>query len=441
MCGIVSKEKIMEYNDVTAFINKAKKFGSRLDLTRIRKLCELLDNPHDKCKFVHIAGTNGKGSVSIFTENILMQAGYKTGLYTSPFIYRFNERIQINNIPISDKRLTHVMGKVVAATEQMLKEEFEHPTEFELITAAAFLYFAEEKCDVVVMEVGLGGKLDSTNVIASPLVSVITSISYDHMDYLGNTLTAIAQNKCGIIKRGCPVVSYPFQNEEVTNVIRNTAAALECSLLIADINTLKVKETSLNGNVFCYRDVQYETSLIGEYQIYNAITALNVAESLKKQGYIISCANMQNGLKAAKWPARFEILNKAPLVIADGSHNEKGMSAFVETANKMLDGKRIICVFGMLRDKEYLKCLSLLSQISDTVIVTEVDSPRAETVEKLEMSAKAFFPEVYAKADNAAAVSEAKRIAKKDDAIVALGSLYMMKNIKTAVEKIFTENG
>lgn len=427
----------MEYKDVTAFINKAKKFGSRLDLTRIQKLCSLLGNPERDLRGVHIAGTNGKGSTSVFLETILADAGYKTGLFTSPFIYKFNERIQINNVPISDESLINIMEKVVSATDDMLTEGCEHPTEFELITAAAFLYFAEEKCDLAVIEVGMGGILDSTNVIQNPLVSVITSISYDHMEYLGNTLAEIARNKCGIIKRGCPVVSYPFQELEALEVIRNTAKNLGCTLTESSVESLRIIETALCKNVFDYKGERYETSLTGIYQIYNAITALNAVEQLKNQGYNISGQNAQNGLKAAKWPARFEILNRYPLVIADGSHNEDGMRAFVDACLNSLKGKNVICVFGMLKDKAYSNCLNMLSKISNTVIVTEVDSPRSETAENLALAAEKFFSNVYMERDNCAAVALAETMVEKNDAVVALGSLYMMKNIKNAVDQIF----
>ncbi len=430
----------MDYSDVTAFINRAKKFGSRLDLTRIQKLCSILDNPEQKCKFVHIAGTNGKGSTSVFIENILMQAGYKTGLFTSPFIYHFNERIQINNAPIPDVNLTQVMEKVVAATETMLKEGFEHPTEFELITAAAFLYFAEEECDVAVIEVGLGGMLDSTNVFKNPLISVITSISYDHMEYLGNTLSEIARNKCGIMKPGCPVVSYPFQEDEALNVIRQTAKTLGCALTEPQTDTLEIIKNGLDGNTFRYCGELYETSLIGDYQVYNAITAILAAERLSERGYAISKNDIKNGLKAAKWPARFEVLNHNPVIIIDGSHNADGMRAFVDTALKILNGKKVVCVFGMLKDKEYDKCLLLLSKISNTIIVTEVDSPRTETAENLAVAAEKYFTNVYKEQDNTAAILAAKKQTGESDAIVALGSLYMMKSIKDAVEKIFADN-
>ena len=427
----------MDYTEVTSFINKAKKFGSRLDLTRIKKLCDLLGNPEDKCKFIHIAGTNGKGSVSCFLANILKDAGYKTGLFTSPFIYDFNERIQINNKSISDESLMEVMEKVVIATDKMLSEGFEHPTEFELITACSFLYFAKEKCDVAVLEVGLGGILDSTNVIKKPLVSVITSISTDHTEYLGNTISEIAKNKCGIIKKSCPVVSYPFQNPDALDVIEKTSKEKNAELTVCDIKSLDIIKTDISGNEFCYNGILYGTKLLGEYQVYNAVTAINAIEKLDANGYVISNKNIQNGLKCAKWPVRFEILNSSPVVIADGSHNEDGMRVFTENAKKILKGKRCICVFGMLKDKEYEKCLKMLSDISDTVVVTEVDNPRKESAENLKTCAEKYFKNVYAEKLNFDAVKKSKELSGNDDVIIALGSLYMMKNIKDAVSDIF----
>ena len=427
----------MDYQAVTNFINQAKKFGSRLDLSRITKLCTLLGNPERKCRFVHVAGTNGKGSTSVYIENILMQAGYKTGLYTSPFIYEFNERIQINNTPIPDEALQNCMEQIVDATEQMIKDGDEHPTEFELITAAAFLYFAQEACDVVVLEVGLGGILDATNVIENPLVSVLVSISHDHMEYLGNTLSEIAGNKCGIIKKGCPVVSYAYQEEEVLQVIRETAEKQGCGLTIPETESLQIEKTDLSGNRFSYGGVCYEMKLIGSFQIYNAITAISVAECMASHGFDISKEHIRAGLACAKWPARFEILHTSPIIIADGSHNADGMRAFVETAKKSLDGKKVVCVFGMLRDKEYEMCLKSLSEITDTVIVTEVDNPRKESVEQLRETAEKYMSVVYAEKNNKDAVARAIELSGKTDAVIALGSLYMMKNIKDAVEKLF----
>ena len=252
----------MDYQEVTDFINKAKKFGSRLDLTRITKLCELLENPQEKCKFIHVAGTNGKGSVSVTLSNILMEAGFKTGLYTSPFLYEFNERIQIDGMPISDDDLRRMMEKVADATNKMIEMGEEHPTEFELITALAFLYFAEQKCDVVVLEVGLGGRLDATNIIENPLVSVITSVSFDHTEYLGETLSEITWNKCGIIKEGRPVVVYPYQKEAVYQEIKKTAEEKGCKLFIPEKEMLKTEKSDLSVNRFSYQWQSFRQSAL-----------------------------------------------------------------------------------------------------------------------------------------------------------------------------------
>lgn len=427
----------MDYREVTDFINKAKKFGSRLDLTRISKLCALLGNPQDKCKFVHVAGTNGKGSVSVSLSHILMEAGLKIGLYTSPFLYEFNERIQIDGTPISDSDLKRMMEQVKAATEEMLLEGNEHPTEFELITALAYLYFAEQNCDIVVLEVGLGGRLDATNIIKNPLVSVIASVSFDHTEYLGETLTEIAWNKCGIIKENCPVVSYPYQENEVYQEIEKTVREKNCDLFIPEKEALQILKTDLSGNVFSYRGETYETSLVGAFQVRNALVSIETANVLARQGFGISKKHIKEGLKKAKWPARFEVLRKNPTVICDGSHNEDGMRAFVETAKTALKGKKAICVFGMLKDKSYEECLKNLSEVSDTVICTEVDNIRKETAENLAKAAKKYIGTVYEEANNEKAVALAKKLAKAEDAIICLGSLYMMKNMKDAVENLF----
>ena len=426
----------MDYSQVTDFINKAKKFGSRLDLTRIEKLCALLGHPERKSRFVHVAGTNGKGSVSVYLENILASSGLTVGLFTSPFIYDFNERIQINNVPISDSDLLFCMEEVVRATEQMIEEGFEHPTEFELITAAAFLYFKHKECDIVVLEVGLGGRLDATNVIQKPLVSVITSISFDHMEYLGTTLAEIAENKCGIIKKGCPVVSYPNQPAEAMRVMEETAKRRESVLKVPD-GELTIHESGLAGNRFTYEGEAYETALVGTFQVYNAVTAIAAVKCLQSGGVLISEEHIRQGLMRAKWPARFELLRKSPVVILDGSHNADGMRAFVETAKTCLCGKKAICVFGMLKDKDYASCLSMLSEVTDTVVVTEVDNPRKESAETLAQTAKQFIPHVHAEKNNRDAVALAKKLAKDTDAIICLGSLYMMKDIRDAVEDLF----
>ena len=424
----------MNREEVISFIDNSKKFGSKLELERIKKLCELLGNPQDRLKFIHIAGTNGKGSTSLYIHNILVDAGYKTGLYTSPFIYEFNERIQINGTPISDDKLAEIMSIVAAKVKIMTEEGYEHPTEFELITAAAFLYFETEKCNAVVLEVGLGGTYDATNVIKTSILSVITSISLDHTDYLGDTVSEVAENKCGIIKEGVPVLSYMYQPVDALNIIKMSAEKNHSHLTVAAEESLEINRMSLGGSDFKYQGECYHTSLIGKYQIYNAITAISAVGLLNDAGFAVSLENVKNGLSQAKWPARFEILSTNPTVIADGSHNADGMRAFVDTAKAVLSDKPI-CVFGMLKDKDYDYCLKKLSEITDTVIVTEVDNPRRETAENLAKTAKKYIKSVYLEKENQNAVKKAQELAGDDGTVIALGSLYMMKNIKDAIKK------
>lgn len=424
----------MNREEVISFIDNSKKFGSKLELERIKKLCELLGNPQDRLKFIHIAGTNGKGSTSLYIHNILVDAGYKTGLYTSPFIYEFNERIQINGTPISDDKLAEIMSIVAAKVKIMTEEGYEHPTEFELITAAAFLYFETEKCNAVVLEVGLGGTYDATNVIKTSILSVITSISLDHTDYLGDTVSEVAENKCGIIKEGVPVLSYMYQPVDALNIIKMSAEKNHSHLTVAAEESLEINRMSLGGSDFKYQGECYHTSLIGKYQIYNAITAISAVGLLNDAGFAVSLENVKNGLSQAKWPARFEILSTNPTVIADGSHNADGMRAFVDTAKAVLSDKPI-CVFGMLKDKDYDYCLKKLSEITETVIVTEVDNPRRETAENLAKTAKKYIKSVYLEKENQNAVKKAQELAGDDGTVIALGSLYMMKNIKDAIKK------
>lgn len=424
----------MNREEVISFIDNSKKFGSRLELERIKKLCELLGNPQDRLKFVHIAGTNGKGSTSLYIHNALMDAGYRTGLYTSPFIYEFNERIQVNGVSIPDDKLTEIMSVVAEKVKIMTEEGYEHPTEFELITAAAFLYFEKSECDVVVLEVGLGGTYDATNIIKTPVLSVITSISLDHTDYLGNTVRDVAENKCGIIKEGVPVITYMYQPNDALEVIKRVSKENKSTLKVATEETLIINSMSLMGSEFAYCGELYHTSLVGKYQIYNAITAISAVSLLNDAGFAVSSENIKNALKHAKWPARFEILSHEPLVIADGSHNADGMRAFVETAKSVLD-KKPVCVFGMLRDKDYDYCINKLSEITDIVVVTEVDNPRRETVENLAKCAKKYIKNVYSERENKAAVNRALEMAGTNGAVIALGSLYMMKNIKESIKK------
>ena len=425
----------MDYLEALKFIQKSGKFGSKLGLLNITNLMHELGDPQDKLRFVHVAGTNGKGSTALFISEILRSAGLKTGLYTSPFIYEFNERMKIDGKNIPDSDFSAVMEKVIAAINNMLKKNMEHPTEFEIITAAAFLYFYEQKCDVVVLEVGLGGRFDATNVIKNPLLCVITKIGIDHSEFLGNTLAEIAFEKCGIIKDGVFVVSYPDQRDEVIDEIKKNAALKNAQFAENDLSSLTIKKCDISGSNFSYKNMEVTLSQIGVYQILNAVTAINAALTLKNLGLNITEDNILSGLKNAKWPGRMEIISQNPVVILDGSHNADGIDAFVETAEKMLNGKKLICIFSMLKDKEYPYALCKLKNVTDDLILTEIASTRKASIDEFLCEASGKFKNIYTEKDNEDAAKKALSLAKEDDVIVAIGSLYMLSDIKNAFLK------
>lgn len=424
----------MDYSEALGYIKAAGRFGSKLGLENITNLMKELKNPEKKLRFIHVAGTNGKGSTSLFISEILREAGFKTGLYTSPFIYEFNERIKINGENISDSDFAHVTEKVVCAIAAMEEKGMEHPTEFELITAAAFLYFYEKKCDVVVLEVGLGGRFDATNVIC-PALSVITKIGIDHSEFLGNTFSEIAFEKCGIIKNGVPVVSSGEQPKEALNVIKKTAEEKNAHLTVCNIEKIEIEKCGIAGSDFIFEDEKYRLSQLGKYQIYNASVAICAARVLNTLGFKISVENIKNGLEYAKWHGRMEIISKNPLFLLDGSHNADGIDAFINTIKDVTENKRLICIFGMLKDKAYPYALKRLAEITDTVVLTEVNNPRSASVDELFSAAEGKFLNIYKEKDNKLATARAQKLAEYNDAIVAIGSLYMLSDIKNCFEK------
>lgn len=425
----------MEYQEVLQFIGGADKFGKKLGLDKVRSLMKRLGNPQETLETVHIAGTNGKGSTAAFLSEILQTAGYTVGLFTSPFLYEFNERIRVNGQMIDDFALRSVMGRVKLAAEAMHAEGEEYPTEFELITAAAFCHFAAVNCDIVVLETGLGGRFDATNVISSPEVSVITSIGLDHTQYLGNTLAEIAFEKSGIIKKNRPCVCYGLQAEEAFAVIKRTAEEENSELHTWNKDELTKCEVCEKGNRFVFRDVCYQTRLRGEYQIYNAVTAIVTAKVLRKTFFEITEEAIQKGIANAKWSGRMESLSEQPLIIADGSHNPDGVRAFSKSAKKIAGNRKTEFVVAMMKDKDCESCLKELAALTDHVIVTTLPLPRAETEENLAQAAKKLF----ARVETAQSCKEALQIAQKNvgkhGCVFVLGSLYLIGEAKKALDE------
>ena len=421
----------MSYEATTTYIHSVSWKGSRLGLDRITELTKKMGNPQDRLKFIHVAGTNGKGSVCSMVNSVLITAGYKVGLFTSPYMYRFNERIQLNSTPISDEDLAQVTSYVRAFADEMK----DSPTEFELITAIALEYFMRKECDVVVFEVGMGGLLDSTNVISTPLVSVITKIDMDHIKELGPTLADITGAKAGIIKENGVVVA----TQDCTGVIEATCRQKNSRLITMDDSSIEVLDSSVSGNVINYKDYKnIAIPLAGIYQATNTAIALEVLTVLSET-LNITRENIVSGLAKVSWPGRFEIMNKTPLFLYDGAHNMHGLTATLDSLSKYFTDKKFIILTGMMADKDVSSMVELLASHVKKVITTRPDNPRAmdptELAQKFINShscASGTFRQndVYITENIHDAINKAFEVADSDDIICALGSLYMYKDIK-----------
>lgn len=416
-------------------IHEFNRFGMVLGLDRMEELLRRLGNPQDDLKVIHVAGTNGKGSVSKYLEEGLSACGYKMGLYTSPYIETFNERIRYDGADISDEDLEYYGQKVVSAAEAMVADGLDSPTEFEVVTAIAFLYFAGRQADITILEVGLGGIGDSTNVVKSPLASVITSISYDHMAQLGSSLAEIAVNKAGIIKTGCPVIANVPQRDAAKIIARKAYAMGSRLYDISGIRAAVSDETPFSQKVSMelyeksYSDV--EISMVGRHQAENLKTALATLEILRKSGAVkLDREALYEGLKRARQPGRFEVISEEPLVIIDGAHNEAGAQALQETMAQYFAGKKILLVAGILADKEIDSIVKFLTKITDHIIVTEPDNPRKLAAEKLAEHVADFGVAAEAVSDVEAAVHRAKELADGYDVILFAGSLYLIGDVR-----------
>lgn len=397
----------MNYEETLNFLNISRYSGSRPGLEPMIKLMHILGDPQDDVNmhYVHIAGTNGKGSVADYLNEIFIKAGYRTGLYTSPYLNRFNERIRINDEMISDDDLARIATEVQKAADQLNLETGTYPTVFELVTACAFLYFKEQNCDIVILEVGLGGRLDATNIIKKPEISVITHLDLDHQDLLGETLGEIAHEKAGIIKPGCPVVTYP-QMPDAEAQISEAAEQNHSELIKADFSNLEIIKSDLDGAVFrnyydesvstdfsdtIGRNVfynkgtengrafsEYLISMPGKYQIKNAEVSLVAAKYLSRHGWKLSEYDIHEGLKAARWKGRFEIVSRDPFIIIDGAHNPDGVRAMVESLKTLFHhGEKITFVAGFLKDKDYKGMTAMAEQLAERFLCVTPESSRA----------------------------------------------------------------
>jgi dihydrofolate synthase/folylpolyglutamate synthase len=425
----------MTYQETLDKIHSFQKFGSRLGLERMTRLMELLGNPQETMKVIHVAGTNGKGSVCRYLYSVLQENGYKAGLYTSPFLERFTERMECSGAEISEEDLIRYTEKVLNTVNVMLAEGMESPTEFELITAVAFLYFSEQEVDFLVLEVGLGGAGDSTNMVSKPVISVITSISYDHMEYLGDTLEKIAVEKAGIIKPGVPVVSN-VEDEKAAAAIRKIAGEkgsriYEVGSAICDITEKSVDSYIFDAEILGTEYRNLSITMIGDHQIGNAICALTVLEVLRKESLAqLDMGKLYSGFKKAKQTGRFEILSKEPFVIIDGAHNEAGAESLKSVMQEHFPDSRILMVTGMLADKDIEKLLDQFVMIADDFIATEPDNPR-------KLSAFDLCGQIQKRGKSCAAIEDPERafryagkLSSSYDVTVYAGSLYLIGKIR-----------
>lgn len=452
----------MNISEAVSYINEHTWSQWKLGLSRTRELLERLGDPQKKLRFVHVAGSNGKGSTCAMLERILREAGYVTGLYPSPYIEDFRERIQVCGDYITEEALCRITDRVRQIADAME----DHPTQFELITAIGMLYFLEKKCDIVLLEVGLGGTYDSTNIIDPPDVAVITNIGLEHTEYLGNTLAEIAGNKCGIIKTGADVVCYE-NVPEVLEVVRRTCAEKGCPLRIARFDRLVPVENSLEGQTFLWKapieesglapeeaekgagkeagkgageeswkgpgketGETFRLSLLGEYQLHNAAVALTVIETLRARGYRIPAEAVRAGLAKVRWPARFEVLSRRPVFILDGGHNPQCAQALALSLRAYFPGGKMIFLMGMLADKDYRTVIETVAPFAAGFVCLTPDSPRALPAQELaqELRERGFAAQACPSPEQG--ILEALRAA--DLPVIAFGSLYMAGSVRRA---------
>ena len=399
-------------------------------LDRMRQLLALLGNPEKQLKFVHIAGTNGKGSTAAMTASILQTAGYKAGLFTSPFIYRFNERMQINGQQIADEDVVRLVALVKEKADTMA----DYPTEFEFVTGMAMVYFLEQGCDIVVLEVGMGGLIDATNVIPAPEVAVITNIGLDHTDALGDTPEKIAANKAGIIKPGCHAVIYR-SSLSVEDVLEAVCREQEVPLKKADFAGLKLLAHSLEGQQFdCGERKAMTLPLLGHHQLRNAAVVLSVIDALKERGWQISESHIYIGIQNVSWPGRFDIVGRDPLFIIDGGHNPQCIEALVENVRDYLTDRRVIVLTGVLADKDYGEMFRPVMPYVEQFVCVTPNNPRKLDAGELAQHLQQAGATATACDSIAQGVQKAISLSGKDGVILCFGSLYTIGDIKKALQ-------
>jgi len=436
----------VDYNEAVLYLENSHRFGSKQGHENFLRLMSLLGNPQDKLQAIHVAGTNGKGSTCSMIYYILEEQGYKVGLFSSPHLKKYNERILVDGEYISDADFARHIGIVKNKVSELFDNEFVFFSFFEIITAAAFNYFFERNVDFVVLEVGLGGRLDSTNIIKNPLVSVISSISIDHTEYLGNTISQIAKEKGGIIKKNSFTVLYS-QSKEVYNIIKGICMEKNSRLFYAEDYGIEILKHDLTGTIFNVKNSFFSydkiyVKLYGDYQVFNVCNTLMAIEALRERNVVISDDAVFGGLKKTKIRGRMEVIMREPLFILEGAHNVEGVDYLngflknLKNSNKKNSNKKIIMLIGILKDKNCEEMITKLSEFCDIVIFTEPNSKRAMKSENLFEMSFLDDKQVFVEKDFRKAVNLALKISSMNDCIVCAGSLYLVGNVLEYCDKM-----
>ncbi len=423
----------MDYRESLEYIHSISWCFCKPGLERISELCGLIGDPQKHLRFIHVAGTNGKGSFCSMMSSVLRKSGYKTGLYTSPYIRFFNERMCIDGEPISNEELADITSYVRPFADSMSDK----PTEFELITAVAFEYFRRNRCDVVVLEAGMGGRLDSTNIIRNPLLSVITGIALDHTAFLGDTVEAIAAEKAGIIKDGRPVL-FGGEDQNAGRVISNKARKEDSEYFSVDYSRLNVLSADLDETRFDFGERKnMSVSLLGLYQPRNAAVVLSAVDILNSHGFAIKESAVMSGLADARWQGRFEIIDKEPLTIFDGAHNPQGIDSAVNSVKHYFGDKKVYILTGVLKDKDYRYIAARLSEIASRAFVLTPDNPRALSAKDYAAVLRENSVDAVGYATLVDAYKAAKKAAQDDGMpLICLGSLYTYSELIGLVENL-----
>lgn len=420
----------MNYEEALDYLNSVRRLGSRPGLESIGYLLEHMGNPQDRLNIVHVAGTNGKGSTVAFISNILKEAGYKVGMFISPYLDHITEMVMTDGREISQDSFAGIIGEISLHIEKMLSEGQPHPTEFEIITALAFEYFLRENCDICIIETGMGGRLDATNIIKKPLLSVITSISMDHTQYLGNTLAEIAAEKAGIIKENGDVVLYQQEND-IRQVFLEACREKGATLHDTDFSEINATYTGISRQIFDYRDHKdLQISLLGLHQRKNAVVAITAIDILRQKGFDVPEESLRSGLMSVKWPGRLEIMQEKPFFIIDGAHNIDGAKALRRTLDEYFPDKRRIFITGVLKDKEFEKMMEIVLPQAFMVYAVTPDVERGLKAGFLAEVAGNYCKYVQINVTIEEAIKTSLDNALPDDIICAFGSLYILAGIR-----------